>query len=83
MLLLILADSFFNTSGALMGNANATSALELILLLYIVASLLGSTHYDLAWLTVAMLMLVAFAPIAVAFVFTRLGGDAAERRTAG
>ena len=70
VLLLIVADSFFNTSDGLMQNASATSALGLILLLYIIVTLLGSPHYDLAWLMVAALTVIAFAPIATAFVFT-------------
>jgi uncharacterized membrane protein YhaH (DUF805 family) len=70
VLLLIVADSFFNTSGGLMGNASATSALELILLLYVIVTLIGSPHYDLAWLMVAILTLAAVAPIVVALAFT-------------
>ena len=70
VLLLIVADSFFNASGGLMDNASATSALELILLLYVIVTLIGSPHYDLAWLMVALLTLVAFTPVAVAFVFS-------------
>jgi hypothetical protein len=69
-LLLIVADSFFNTSDGLMANANATSALGLILLAYIVATLLGSMQYDLAWVVVAILTLVAILPIVVTLVFT-------------
>jgi hypothetical protein len=70
VLMLIVADSFFNTSDGLMGDANASSALELILLLYVVVTIVGSPHYDLAWLMVTMLTLVAFAPIVVAVVFS-------------
>ena len=70
VLLLIVADSFFNTSGDLMGNAPATSALELILLLYVIVTLIGSPHYDLAWLLVVILMLIGFAPIVVAVIFS-------------
>jgi hypothetical protein len=69
-LLLIVADSFFNTSDGLMANANATSALGLILLTYIVATLLGSMQYDLAWVVVAILTLLAILPIVVTVVFT-------------
>jgi hypothetical protein len=69
-LLLILADSFFNTSDGLMANANATSALGLILLLYIVATLFGSMQYDLAWAVVAILTLIAVLPIFVNAAFT-------------
>ncbi len=70
VLLLIVADSFFNTSGDLMDNAPATSALELILLLYVIVTLIGSPHYDLAWLMVVALMLIGFAPIVVAVGFS-------------
>ena len=85
-LLLILADSFFNTSDGLMANANATSALGLILLLYIVATLLGSMQYDLAWVVVAILTLLAILPIVVSVVFTiwtatRPSGEAARSET--
>ncbi len=70
VLLLIVADSFFNTSGDLMENAPATGALELILLLYVIVTLIGSPHYDLAWLMVVALMLIGFAPIVVAVIFS-------------
>jgi uncharacterized membrane protein YhaH (DUF805 family) len=70
VLLLIVADSFFNTSDGPMMNTNATSALGLILLLYVVATLLESTHYDFAWVVVAILTLMAFLPIVVALSFT-------------
>jgi uncharacterized membrane protein YhaH (DUF805 family) len=70
VLLLIVADSFFNTSNGPMADANATSALWLILILYIVAALLGSTQYDLGWAVVVIMTLMAFLPIVVALVFT-------------
>ena len=70
ILLLIVADSFFNTSDGLMDNAPATSALELILLLYVIVTLIGSPHYDLAWLLVVILTLIGIAPIVVAVVFS-------------
>jgi len=70
VLLLIVADSFFNTSDGLMDNAGATGALELILLLYVIVTLVGSPHYDLAWLMVVLLMLIGFAPIVVAVGFS-------------
>ena len=70
VLLLIVADSFFNSSSGLMDNAAATGALELILLLYVIVTLIGSPHYDLAWLMVVLLMLVGFAPIVVAVLFS-------------
>jgi hypothetical protein len=70
VLLMIVADSFFNTSGDLMDNAAATSALELILLLYVIVTLIGSPHYDVAWLMVVVLMLIGFVPIIVAVIFS-------------
>ena len=70
VLLLIVADSFFNTSNGPMADANATGALWLILVLYIVAALLGSTQYDLGWVVVAILTLLALLPIVVALAFT-------------
>ena len=63
VLLLIVADGFFNTSDGLMSNANATSALGLILILYIFSTLAGSSQYDLAWAVVAILTLIALLPI--------------------
>jgi uncharacterized membrane protein YhaH (DUF805 family) len=70
VLLLIVADSFFNTSNGPMADANATSALWLILVFYIVAALLGSMQYDLGWAVVVILTLMAFLPIVVALGFT-------------
>ncbi|MGB7077193.1 MAG: hypothetical protein WBD53_08395 [Xanthobacteraceae bacterium] len=70
VLLMFIADSFFNTTGGLMGNAGASGALELILLLYVIVTLIGSPHYDLAWLMVVALMLIGFVPLVVALVFT-------------
>jgi uncharacterized membrane protein YhaH (DUF805 family) len=69
-LLLIVADSFFNTSDGLMSNANAASALGLIMILYIFAVLAGSSQYDLAWVVVAILMLIAILPIVVSIIFS-------------
>ena len=45
-----------------MADANATGALWLILVLYIVAALLGSTQYDLGWFVVAILTCWRFCP---------------------
>ena len=69
-LLMIVADSFFNTSDGLMSNANATSALGLMMILYIISALAGSTQYDIAWAVVAILMLIAILPIAVSVTFS-------------
>ncbi len=70
LLLLIVADAFFNTSDSVMHDPNATGALGLILLLYIIGTLLGSPHFDIVWLAVAILTAVAFVPIIVALCFT-------------
>jgi uncharacterized membrane protein YhaH (DUF805 family) len=69
-LLLILANGFFSTPDATMGNPSAAGAVELILLLYVVANLLQSTHYDFAWVVVAILTLLAFVPVVVTLGFT-------------
>ncbi len=70
LLLLIVADSFFNTSDGPMMNASATSALGLILVLYIVSALAGSSQYDLAWAVVVVLTVMAFVPIIAAVSLT-------------
>jgi uncharacterized membrane protein YhaH (DUF805 family) len=70
LLLLIVADSFFNTSDGPMMDANATSALGLILVLYIVSALAGSSQYDLAWAVVVILTFMAFVPIIAAVSLT-------------
>jgi uncharacterized membrane protein YhaH (DUF805 family) len=70
ILLLILATNFFAGSESGLSGASATSALELIMFLYIVMTLLGSIHYDLAWIVVGILTLCAFVPILIALFFT-------------
>ena len=70
VLLLILATNFLAGSESTLGNASATSALELILLLHIIITLAGSLHYDLTSIVVGILTLCAFAPILIALVFT-------------
>ena len=70
VLLLIVAEAFFNTTDSVMHDPNATGALGLILMLYIIGTLLGSLHYDFAWLVVAILTVMAFVPIIVALGFT-------------
>jgi len=67
VLLIIVAASFFNTADA---DANAASALGLLLLASIIASLLGSPHYDVSWLIVAVLVAMAVVPLAVAVLFS-------------
>jgi hypothetical protein len=69
-LLIIIAASFYNTLAGQVPDASTASALGLILLLSIVAILLGSPHYDLAWLMVAVLLLIALVPIVLAVAVT-------------
>lgn len=71
VLLLLLATNFFagSESGSL-GNASATGALELVLLLYVVMTLAGSMQYDLTWIVIVILTLFAFVPVLVALLFT-------------
>ena len=70
VLLVILAGAFFNTAAADAADANTASALGLILLVAVVAALAGSAHYDVAWLLVTALTLIAFVPVIVALLFT-------------
>src|SRR6516162_4414751 len=58
--LLILAVNFFAGSGGLMGNAGATSSLQLILFLYIIQTLASSIHHDLGSIVIGILTLFAF-----------------------
>ena len=70
VLLIIVAASFFNTAGGEVSDPNAASALGLLLLVTILATLLGSPHYDFAWLIVAILTVMAVVPVVVALGFT-------------
>jgi hypothetical protein len=71
VLLLLLATNFFAGSEAgSLDSANATGALELVLLLYIVMTLTGPVQYDLTWIVIIILTLFAFAPVLVALFFT-------------
>jgi uncharacterized membrane protein YhaH (DUF805 family) len=70
VLLLIVATAFFTTSPSAATGANPTGALGLILLLSIVASLAGSSSYDLGWFVVVILMALAFLPVVVAVAVT-------------
>jgi uncharacterized membrane protein YhaH (DUF805 family) len=68
--LLMLAMNFFAGSTGLMGNASATSALELILFLYIIQTLAGSIPHDLGSIVIGVLTLFALLPVIVALFFT-------------
>jgi uncharacterized membrane protein YhaH (DUF805 family) len=71
VLLVLLATNFFagSETGSL-GGASATSALELVLLLYIVMTLAGPMQYDLTWIVVVILTFFAFVPVLIALLFT-------------
>jgi uncharacterized membrane protein YhaH (DUF805 family) len=70
VLLMIVATAFFTTSPGAAGDASATGARGLILLTTIVATLAGASSYDLGWFIVAILMLLAVVPLAVAIAVT-------------
>ena len=80
VLLVIVAGAFY---GALAGQGtdpNTASALGLILFVSIIAMLSGAPHHDsLAWLIVAILLVIAFLPIVLAVV-TSVGCNAADAR---
>jgi hypothetical protein len=65
-----VAASFYNTLAGEVTDANTASALGLILLVSIIAILLGSPHYDVGWLMVTILTLLALVPVILAVVFT-------------
>ena len=66
LLLVMVEASFAGAIAGQTGDAKAASGLELILLVSIIALLLGSTHYDLTWAVVAILLAVEFVPIVLA-----------------
>ena len=66
LLLVIVEASFAGAIAGQTGDAKAASGLELILLVSIIALLLSSTHYDLTWAVVAILLAVEFVPIVLA-----------------
>ena len=70
VLLLIVTDGFLTTSNVPLGDANAAGALWLLLVLYVVSALAGSSQYDLAWVVVAILTFMAFVPIVAALGFS-------------
>ena len=82
--LLILVAGFFSPSVVAASDANTTSALGLVLLLSIIATLLGSPHYDLTWFVVSILTAMAFVPLIVAVAVTAWAATrpSAERHTA-
>jgi uncharacterized membrane protein YhaH (DUF805 family) len=66
VLLIVVAATFYHALVGDVPDANAASALGLILVAGIVAILLGSPHYDVASLMVAILLLLAFVPLILA-----------------
>jgi uncharacterized membrane protein YhaH (DUF805 family) len=64
-LLVIVAASFYGPLAGQGTDPNTASALGLILFVSIIALLAGAPHYDLSWLIVAVLLLLAFVPIAL------------------
>jgi uncharacterized membrane protein YhaH (DUF805 family) len=67
-LLIIIAGAFY---GALAGQGtdpNTASALGLILFVSIIAMLSGAPHDNLAWLIVAILLVIAYLPIVLVLV---------------
>jgi hypothetical protein len=69
-LTIIIAASFYGALAGEVPDANSAGALGLILLVWIITILLGAPHYDLAWLMVATLLLIALVPIALAIAVT-------------
>jgi hypothetical protein len=69
-LLVILAGAFYGASALQGTDANAASALELILFVSIIAVLSGQPPDSLAWLMVAILVAIAYLPLVLAAVTT-------------
>ena len=74
VLLLFVAVAFF-PQGQPQGPSSLTeaggpSALGLLLFIWIIATLAGTSHYDVAWFVVTILMMLALVPIIVAVAVT-------------
>ena len=69
-LLVIVAVSFYGTLAADAHDPNPASALGLILFVSIIAILAGAPHYDIGWLIVVILVVLALLPIVLAVVTT-------------
>jgi hypothetical protein len=69
-LLIIVAVSFYIPLAGSGTDPNTASALGLILFVSIIALLAGAPHYDLSWLIVAILVVLAFLPIVLAVATT-------------
>ena len=70
MQLLIVPNGFFMPSSHLLGDANAGGGQLLILMVYVVSVLAGSSQYDLIPVVVAILIALTFLPIVVALAVT-------------
>jgi uncharacterized membrane protein YhaH (DUF805 family) len=70
VLLVIVAASFYGPLAGQGTDPNTASALGLILFASIIALLAGAPHYDVSWLIVAILLLLAFVPIVLAVATT-------------
>jgi uncharacterized membrane protein YhaH (DUF805 family) len=68
VLLLIVATSFFKPGGTI--DPNATAALNLILLVSVIAALAHTSSQDIGALIVTMLVILAFLPVIVAVAVT-------------
>lgn len=66
VLLVIVEASFATSISGQTPDAKAASGFELILLVAIIALLLQSSHYDLTWVVVAILLAIEFIPMALA-----------------
>ena len=70
VLLLVVAAAFFHPGTLPTDDANSTSALGLILLAVIIATVLEAPRHDVAWVMAAILTALALVPIAVAIAVT-------------
>jgi len=70
VLLLFLAFAFFAASAGSTTDVGAQSALGLILLVTIIATLAASSNYDSGWFMVALLTAITFMPLIVAVAVT-------------
>jgi len=69
-LLVIIAGAFYGTLAGQGTDPNTAGALGLILFVSIIAMLSGAPHDSLAWLIVAILLVIAYLPVMLAVVTT-------------
>jgi hypothetical protein len=65
VVLLVIVEAEFGTVSRQTDDTQALSGLELILLVFVIAVLLQSSHYDLTWVVVAILLAIEFIPMAL------------------